>query len=346
MNSIAIVGYHEIEPAFYEQHVETLFYAYPWLRVLQQTYGYDFFTALDQDTEQFWIFTEVDSLFGKKVMSLPFSDYTDIGEDRQGSSEALLQALQARYPDSPITLKTRRPASSDATRQLGAVVRRAYFHRINTEDISLARQNQSSSFQRGVKKAQRSNVKVELRRDELALRNFYSLYHQLRTHKFHSIPQPYAFFQNIFDLFVARDQGFILQAEHQEKVIASIIVLQHKEVLYYKFGCSSADALPYRPNNLIFEELIQYAHRQRFRAIDLGLSGVSKSYEGLVRFKESMGGSRHDITYFQRSPDSYDAAKEQSFKKLLSSLTQVIVSEELDVNTTDQFSNILYPYFA
>ena len=339
MGSVEIVDYEALDPEFYQERVHHLFCAAPWLRVLANTYGYQFHTAIDRSTDQFIIFTVVEHFVGRKVISLPFSDYTEIDPV---AGVKLLSAIREQYPTLPVVLKT---TLTDAA-ALGQPIRHAYYHRINTQEAGQTQQKQSSSFKRGVKKAQRAEVQVVLKQDETALRTFYAMYHQLRIHKFTSIPQPYAFFQEIFRAFIAQDQGFILQAEHQEQVIASIVVLQHQDILYYKFGCSSEASLDLRPNNLIFDTLIRYAQQHHFKAIDLGLSGAGASYEGLVRFKESMGGVRKDITYFRTVPPVYDERAEKDFKQLLSSLTQVIVEQEPDVAATDQFSKLLYPFFA
>ena len=339
MGSVEIVEYEALDPEFYQERVRNLFYAAPWLRVLANTYGYQFHTAVDRSTDQFIIFTVVEHFVGRKVISLPFSDYTEIHSE---AGARLLSAIQKQYPTLPVVLKT---TLTDAA-ALGQPIRNAYYHRIDTQEAGQAQQRRSSSFKRGVKKAQRAGVKAVLKQDETALKAFYAMYHQLRIHKFNSIPQPYAFFLEIFKVFIAHDQGFILQAEHQEQVIASIVVLQHQDILYYKFGCSLEASLDMRPNNLIFDTLIGYAQQHQFKAIDLGLSGAGASYEGLVRFKESMGGVRKDITYFRSDPPGYDGQAEKEFKRLLSSLTQVIVEQEPDVAATDRFSEFLYPFFA
>ncbi len=346
MASVDIVDYHDLEPEFYQQHVHHLFYASSWLKVLSNIYGYQFQTAIDRASGQFIIFTVVEHFLGSKVISLPFSDYTEIDVQSTGAGAKLLQAIQAKYPSLPVVLKTTHAATAPVALQLGHPIRQAYYHRIDTRNMEQVDAQQSSSFKRGVRKAAKSGVTVQLRRNEEALQAFYQMYYQLRMHKFSSIPQSYAFFQQIYQVFMAQQQGFILQADHAGKAIASIIVLEHKKILYYKFGCSTEDSLALRPNNLIFDTLMQYAHQHQFMAIDLGLSGTGESYQGLVRFKESMGGNRQDITYFQSLPDGYDQSAERSFKAILSSLTEVIVQQELDIETTNRFSEILYPFFA
>ncbi len=142
------------------------------------------------------------------------------------------------------------------------------------------------------------------------------------------------------------DRGFIVEAKRAGRIIASMMVLQHRKTLYYKFGCSLLDALEYRPNNLLFDALIRHAVEHQSEYVNLGLSGTSESYQGLVRFKESMGGERHDITYFESRPPQYDSENEQKFKALLSSLTEVMVAAPLDADTTSKLSEKLYPYFA
>ena len=356
---VEITPYEAHPSSFYHSRVDNLFYSERWLAVLRQTYNYQYQTVLHTPSGQFVIVTVLDHLAGKKVVSLPFCDYTPINETYQESLRPIVVALQERYPHYRIILKTGLPAtradgptedSVEPTANIQPLgwlpppTRRAFYHRIDTTDseqISL-----SSSFRRGVKKAQKSGVSVEVCTHEAALRTFYQLYYQLRFDKFGSIPQPYAFFQHVYQEFIASGQGFILEAHRQQRVIASIIVLQHHTTLYYKFGCSDQASLTYRPNNLLFQRLTELATERGCTAVDLGLSGTGASYEGLVRFKESMGGVRHPISYFTFTPESYDERTERECKTLLSTLTNTMVEQRLDLEATSQLSATLYPYFA
>ena len=344
MSDITIVPYHQLPSSFYQQHANNLFYAPAWIQVLKATYAFSFFTALDPTVNRFIIFALTDSPVGRKIVSLPFSDYTDIPIEQ---SVPLWQAIRQAYPAVPMVLRAAGAnafASDDSP--LGKPVRQAYYHRVATQDATAAESNQSASFRRGTRKAVRSGVTVHCSHEREALREFYALYHPLRMHKFESIPQPYAFFERVWEGFIANRQGFMLQARHEGQLLAAIIVLQYRHVWYYKFGCSSLDSLEYRPNNLLFDKLIRMACEDASVAeIDLGLSGAGASYKGLVRFKESMGGQRNHITYYEQLPKGYNQQAEKEFKSLLSSITQVIVKNELDMDTTDQFSKIMYPYF-
>ncbi|MGB7395044.1 MAG: hypothetical protein WA913_11675, partial [Pricia sp.] len=122
--------------------------------------------------------------------------------------------------------------------------------------------------------------------------------------------------------------------------------LQHKSVLYYKFGASTEESLDLRPNNLIFDRLISYALENESTAIDLGLSGTGDSYKGLVRFKESMGGQPTPITYYQLDNGAENNDRNVAVKKWLGGLTDQIVSIQPNPTDTSALSEIIYPLFA
>ncbi|WKN45152.1 GNAT family N-acetyltransferase [Tunicatimonas pelagia] len=341
---VEIVPYDALESSFYKSKVNNLFYSSRWLAVLQKTYGYQWFTAWDTSSEYFILFTVIDNLTGRKIISLPFSDYTPVNPSNRESLPNIVLALREKYPHHQIVLKTELAADDPVAASLGKPTRHAIYHRIDTSNPSQI--TQSSSFRRGVRKAKKAEVTTEVRTDEAALSTFYQMYHQLRLEKFNSIPQPYGFFQNIYQTFIEAEHVFVLQASRQQQVIASIIVLRHQATLYYKFGCSASDSLGYRPNNLLFHRLIEIAVEKKCHTIDLGLSGTGPSYEGLRRFKESIGGVQHPITYFTLTPDEYDERTEKESKALLTALTQTIVNQKLEVEATSELSSVIYPYFA
>ncbi len=341
MADISIVPYSERPAEFYRQRADHLFYAPDWIQVMIDTYDFAFYTALSTTTNHLMIFAVVDRPVGAKIISLPFSDYTMLDTEQ---AQPLIAAIRQAYPMLPMVLRV--VTDDDAPALLGQPIRQAYYHRIATADGAAPQDRWSSSFRRGERKAKRAELEVLKSSDQKALKEFYALYHQLRLHKFASIPQPYAFFEQVWKKFITTGQGFILQARRQGEMIAAIVVLRHKDVWYYKFGCSALDSLTLRPNNLLFAELIRMAEEDPDTVeIDLGLSGTSDSYAGLVRFKESMGGQRRHITYYEEQPEGYDPVPEQKFKKMLSSLTKTIVDQKLDVSATDQLSQTLYPYF-
>ena len=342
MAPVRIVDYFSLDDTFYADHSETVFCSPAWVRVLHKTYGLQCYAAIDDDNDTCIPMVLVDNLMGKKLVSLPFSDYTDINTDSPEKYTAILLALKSKFPDIPVTVKTIGNSGTTDNELWGDAIRTAYYHRIDTRDISAVKEMQSSSFKRNVKKAKKNMISVAIKKDSTALSDFYRLYCDLRLNKFNSIPQPFVFFENVFDAFIAEDNGFLIEAIFEEKVVASCIILGHKDKLYYKFGASDEEHLDLRPNNLLFDELIRYACEKSFQEVDLGLSGKGESYKGLVRFKESMGGVAHDIVYYQKGADQ----KNEALGQWLGSLTNEIVSAKPDLDTLSRYSKLIYPLFA
>ena len=255
--------------------------------------------------------------------------------------------MKAKFPDTPILLKTvGNIETKDEHFVFGKVTRNALYHRIAINPDTPAADVQSSSFRRNVRKAKKTGVKIEIKRDILALTDFYAMYHELRLNKFGSIPQPFGFFETIFKEFLEKEKGFLVEASYEKSPIASILVLQYDAILYYKFGASTEASLDLRPNNLIFDALITYAQTNGFKAIDLGLSGTGDSYMGLVRFKESMGGVPTPITYYRLSNGYKYSERDAAVKKWLGSLTETIVSQNLEPSSTSALSETIYSLFA
>ncbi|MGB6152093.1 MAG: GNAT family N-acetyltransferase [Pricia sp.] len=345
MAPVRIVDYFSLEDTFCANRSETLFCSPAWVRTLHKTYGFNCYAAIDDDRDIYIPLVLVDNLMGKKCVSLPFSDYTDIDTDSPEKYASILSAIKNEFPNIPITFKTIGNSGTVDNELWGEAIRTAYYHRIDTRDISAVKGMQSSSFKRNVKKAKKNGISVTIKKDSTALSAFYRLYCHLRLNKFNSIPQPFVFFENVFDAFIAKDNGFLIEAVVEEKVIASCIILAHKNILYYKFGASDEAHLDLRPNNLLFDELIRHACEKGFQAVDLGLSGTGDSYKGLVRFKESMGGVAHNIVYYQKDATA-TASKNEALGQWLGSLTNEIVSAKPDTETLSRYSQLIYPLFA
>ena len=53
-----------------------------------------------------------------------------------------------------------------------------------------------------------------------------------------ALAQPFVFFQNIWRHFVDQQNGFLLLALYQDKIVAGDFFLEWKDTLYYKFNAS------------------------------------------------------------------------------------------------------------
>lgn len=318
---------------------DNLFSSKKWVEVLVRTYEFEIqYFLIRRPITVIIPFAIVYNLKGSRVISLPFCDY--INTQKVGYDDYLLfvEYLKNKYPKIPIDLKT----TYDESFCIGKVIRKAFYH-----TIDLSREiKYSSAFQRGVNKAKSSDLIIAHENTLVGLAKFYNLYGNLRIKKFKSIPQPFSFFKNIFNIFIEQGFGEIITASIDNQVVAAIIVLKSNNVLYYKFGASDTENLLFRPNNLIFDYLIQYSKQHGFCMIDLGLSGASDNYAGLRRFKESMGGKKVGITYFRINPVVYDDSYEKRVSTIMEELTKEIIFAKLDLFNVEKISNLIYKNFA
>jgi len=316
----------------------SLFRSHRWAKVLTSSYGLkiDHFNYSGYQIP----YASVDNVLGKKISLLPFSDYIELDNTEQNLWPELISELQLKFDDRSIVVKHLGNETSITKNQ--KVIRNACRHVIPLND----KLKLSGSFKHQVNQARKADIHFRQNTDLSALDTFYDLYRLLRFNKFKSIPQPKIFFANVCREFIDKGQGFFAEIVHQEKVIASAMILKCELGWNYKFGTSDVDYLHLRPNNLLFSELIEQGRAQKIDRIDLGLSGMSDSYAGLRKFKASMGGVQEPVTYIDYNPQKTDPNMDRINKELIQPLTQVIVANQMDVKTTSALSEQLYPLFA
>lgn len=319
-----------------------LYHSNEWLHCLKQTYGFDFELIYDQD-QLICAVCPLANAFGKRLISLPFSDYSPAVLKDTAYFVALLQFLQSEFVDYQIEFKT-----TFSRQEITGLIpyRDAVFHLIN---FTNTKQNKpSKNFLRGVKKAKKNELQVKINSDISAITTFYEIYKQLRFSKFNSIPQPISFFRNIHSAFIEKGNGYVYEAVFHDQVIASMIILISANKAYYKFGCSDPEQLHLKPNNLLFHQVIEDCKKNGWENLDLGLSGTSEAYAGLRRWKRDLGGIEYPITYYRNeNADISDTnLQRKALKDTLGSLTGLIVDQDFNSDLTSKFSSILYPLFA
>ena len=180
---------------------------------------------------------------------------------------------------------------------------------------------------RAIRKAERSGVRVEIRDDLSALREYYRL-HGLTRRKHGLPPQPWRFFQRIHEHLLARGKGFVALArsgERREKsgerssesgdgvsdeihgishsplselrAIAGAVFLLHGDSAIYKFGGSDDRFLGLRPNNLVMWQSILRCRELGVRRLSLGRTDLRQ--EGLRRFKSGWGSIEERRHYYR-----------------------------------------------
>ena len=328
---------HNPRPASPPVPVANLFCGPAWLDTLRAA-----FPALDFSFAAGIPCARRDNLLGKHLLCLPFSDYLDPALPSDDLLTAL-HRLTADHPDYAISLRLAGRLPDHPRWQPS---RRGFYHLVPVASESTMWPRLSPAFRRAVRKAQKHHLAVEFSHDLESLDAFYNLFVHHRQHKFRILSPPRALFHAIHERFFRPDRGFVLHATRDRQPLAALLVLAHRDTLYYKFGASRLDALDSRPNNLLFWRLLQYAHEHDFAAVNLGLTWDSPDDLGLARFKASLGAAAHPVTHYRYTPPTFDRAREHHYRTLLRRLTAALVAQPHTPDQHDQLARLLFHYFT
>ncbi|MGH8899577.1 MAG: lipid II:glycine glycyltransferase FemX [Egibacteraceae bacterium] len=133
------------------------------------------------------------------------------------------------------------------------------------------------------------------------------------SHRQGFAPYPQRYYEQMWDLFTARDRARLLVAEHDGVVLASNLVVGFAEDAVFKIGgwCGTRKNVP--PNELLHWAGMQWGRERGYRYYDFDNIGLSVAqallageqphpdvYHGVARFKLGFGG---EVMLFPRSYD-------------------------------------------
>jgi CelD/BcsL family acetyltransferase involved in cellulose biosynthesis len=294
--------------AFIERHPKSsIFHHTGWLAALWKTYGHKPLvlttSAPGEELHNGLAYCEVKSwLTGKRLVSLPFSDYCDPLAD---SSESYTELL-AHYAELSLPFykyAAIRPLDPVYTPSSSSWTSGDQFvhHKLVLEppSESIFKNLHKNCIQRKIKRAESAGLEYMKGRDEKLLQRFYEL--QIRTRRRHRIPpQPLQWFRNLLDCL--GDRLTIRVALHSGKPVAAILTLAHKYTVLYKYGCSDERFNSFGGMPFLFWKAIQEEKNDGMRVLDLGRSDTDNT--GLIQFKDRLGAERTLITYWMYRPSS------------------------------------------
>lgn len=295
---------------FVERHPQSsVFHTSAWLKALRRTYGY---TPLAMSTDasgkaigNAMLFCRVDSwLTGHRLVSLPFSDHCEpLMEHEDGLAEVLqaCELLVRRNKQRYLELRPLRPL--EWTEPLGETgfFNHTYTYCFHMLDLgpgleTLFRAFHKDSTQRKIRRAEREKLVYTEGHSEAFIDAFYGL--MLLTRRRHGLPpQPKRWFRNLADCFGSALK--IRLASQEDRPVAAILTLRHKETMVYKYGCSDASCNNLGGTHLLFWKTIEEAKRDGLRSLDLGRSELANT--GLITFKDRWGSTRSDLVYSRLS---------------------------------------------
>ena len=328
------------------QTTSSVFHSPSWIRVLSDTYGWEpnAYVALDNrgEPKAGLPFCRISDMLGERVVALPFSDYCDPLVEDRNTWRLLIDGLLPEHR--PISLRCLHNSLPLADERF-SLAKQAKWHRLDVRpELDALWTGMHDSTHRAIRKSQREGLVVRVAQSEEELRTFFEMHLKIRKYKYGLLAQPYSFFQNIWRQFVETNNGFLLLALSQDKIVAADFFLVWKDTLYYKFNASLPGDLSHRPNDLLIWEGIQHAKTRGLFFLDFGLSDIDQ--EGLIRYKRKFGCEEKTIAFLRHEPNGGPTAAEKDLRELLSKLTNRFTDQLVPDLVTEKAGEDLYRLFT
>jgi hypothetical protein len=288
-----------------QSHPEaTFFHTAEWARVLSMTYGHKpLYLAATEDGQLCGLLglVEVSSpITGVRGVSLAFTDTSSPLTSARVGAQALMEKVLALGKNRQWKYWESRGWPCEETQVTPSLVFCGHVLDLSPGEKALY-DGLQSEVRTAIRKAEKAGVKIEIQCTESAMATYYKL-HCLTRHRHGLPPQPYSFFQNIYEIALAKGMGFVALARCGGEPIAAAVFLHFARKAIYKFGASDKAFQKIRPNSLLMWEAIKHLTRAGFASLDFGRSSVAE--EGLCRFKRSFGAVENKIHYVK-----YDFAR-------------------------------------
>jgi CelD/BcsL family acetyltransferase involved in cellulose biosynthesis len=278
----------------------SLFHTRAWLEALHKTYGYKpvVFTTSPEGgrIDNGIVFCRVESwLTGRRLVSLPFSDFCQPLVDNHRDQDALFEALDLERRKGGWRYVELRPFDEIETARPMYHVSSTYFrHEIDlSPSVSTLFLNlHKNSIQRKIRRAEREGLEYQEGTSDAQLDAFHRL--MVITRKRHSVPpQPKAWFRNL-----VRSFGNALKirlALKDGRPVAAMMTIRHKDTLVYKYGGSEAQFSPMGGMHLLYWRSMLDAKQSGLKTFDLGRCEVGQT--GLLTFKKRWGAVEMPLHY-------------------------------------------------
>jgi hypothetical protein len=283
----------------------SVFHSPAWLRALQRTYGYSPLVATTcapgARLTNGIAFCRVDSFVTRRrLVSVPFSDHCEPLAESADALGELLAAIPEWSASANCNYVELRPLATVPSAAGGFGPTGAFFmHVLPLPDApaDAYRRFSRDCIQRKIRKAEREKLSYEEGNSERLIGHFYGL--QLLTRRRHHLPpQPLNWFREL--AAVLGDSMKIRVAFHGAIPIASIITLEFKRSMVYKYGCSNAAYHHMGGLQMLFWNAIQEAIAKGLCEFDLGRSDIDN--DGLATFKDRWGAPRSLLSYWSSPP--------------------------------------------
>ena len=296
MNKVKLANWNEVVSSCDHGKV---YHLCQWGALLEEVHGHKL-VYLQENNGVFPLVYISSLIFRNRLISLPFADYGGPCAQDEKTADKLIsecqemaQSLHADY------IEIRCPDSGyfESLSKHGFVRRDDYwtFRSPLNREIEELWKHIGDKRRNMVRKAEKSGVQVIEATNKADLKAFYQLYGKTMK-KLGSPPQPYKFFEIMWDLFYPQNLMMLLTS-YEGKHIAGGLFFLHNGTIHYYYGCSLKEHLQLAPNDLILWHIMRWGNEQGFSYLDYGRSRVG---EGTMLYKKLWGGEPVRMPYFYK----------------------------------------------
>lgn len=277
----------------------SFFHSSAWSKVLSDSYGYKqlYFTLWQNDRLAALLpIMEVDSMItGRRGVCLPFTDYCDpLATSTDHFNELFRAVLDHGRRRGWNFVEIRGGGEFFAGREAST---RYLVHTLNLtgreSDVFLALRD---STRRNIKKSSDNGVSVQMLTTEQGVRDFYRL-NQITRREHGLPPQPYRFFEHVYEHVISKGLGFVILGSYQDVPIAAAVYFHFGDKAVYKYGASDKRCQNMRPNNLVMWEAIRWCVANGKKSLSFGRTDLDHS--GLRQFKMGWGAEEREMSYYK-----------------------------------------------
>jgi Acetyltransferase (GNAT) domain len=280
----------------------SIFHTAGWLMALQRTYGYEpvVYTTSPPGEElaNGLAFCRISSLLtGRRLVSLPFSDYCDPLLENGNSGASFIGELKSQRKSRDWKYTEIRSRNGFLKPQSGIEPANSFCCHVidlTCDEKTLFSNFDKKSVRKRIERAEREKLTYRKGNSDELLRTFYALF--VRSRRRQGLPpQPLRWFQNLAEC--VGPKMHVRVALHGDVPTASMVTLQHKKTLVYKYSCMDPEQKNLGGIPWLFWKTIQEAKSQDLKEMNLGRS--SWDNQGLIDFKDHLGGKRLSLNYWK-----------------------------------------------
>lgn len=320
----------------------SLFVSRPWLSALTATYGFSVLGSMltvGGEVAAAIPYCDIEDIGGRRIVSLPFSDYADPFVGSSEDWELLVAPLLARrLPIRFRCLMNEVPLADGRFEKLNRAVWHGADLRRSEAEIWAGL---ASSARQNIRKAEGAGITIRAGTTLDDLRAFYDMHCRVRKAKYRLFAQPFAFFANLHAAF-APEHLIVLLAEQDGAPVAGILFLVHGDTLYYKFNASTD--LGGRPNDLLVWQGMRLGRERGLARLDFGISDLDQP--GLVRFKRKFAGDEAPVSELRWRPEGYADPRGEQGAAVLRRLTGILTAPQVPDELTRAVGDDVYRFFS